>query len=66
MEEYHYQRDDIVFLTDNQTNPMNQPTKENILRAMHWLVRDANSNDSLFLHFSGIQFHTWLRFILAG
>lgn len=43
----------MVILTDDQQNPMSQPTKANILRAMHWLVKDARSNDSLFFHYSG-------------
>jgi metacaspase-1 len=29
------------------------PTRKNILNAMHWLVRDARPNDSLFFHYSG-------------
>lgn len=43
----------MVILTDDQQNPMSQPTKANILRAMHWLVKDAEPNDSLFFHYSG-------------
>lgn len=50
---FGYQRDDMVILTDDQQNPMSQPTKQNILRAMHWLVKDARPNDSLFFHYSG-------------
>lgn len=50
---YGYQRDDMVVLTDDQQNPISQPTKQNILRAMHWLVKDARPNDSLFFHYSG-------------
>ena len=45
----------MVILTDDQQNPMSQPTKANILRAMHWLVKDAKPNDSLFFHYSGKQ-----------
>lgn len=52
---YHYRREDMVILTDNQANPVQQPTKANILRAMQWLVKDAQPNDSLFLHYSGTQ-----------
>lgn len=52
-EHYGYKREDMVILTDDQQNPMSQPTKQNILRAMHWLVKDARPNDSLFLHYSG-------------
>jgi hypothetical protein len=53
MERYHYKREDMVLLTDDQTNPASLPTRDNILRAMAWLVKDAQPNDSLFLHYSG-------------
>ncbi|KAH7394240.1 caspase domain-containing protein [Phaeosphaeria sp. MPI-PUGE-AT-0046c] len=52
-EYFGYKREDMVTLTDDQQNPMSQPTKANILRAMHWLVKDARPNDSLFFHYSG-------------
>lgn len=50
---YGYRREDMVILTDDQRNPMSMPTKANIIRAMQWLVRGAQPNDSLFIHFSG-------------
>ncbi|OJJ36684.1 hypothetical protein ASPWEDRAFT_417939 [Aspergillus wentii DTO 134E9] len=50
---FGYAKEDMVLLTDDQQNPMSQPTKANILRAMHWLVKDARPNDSLFFHYSG-------------
>ncbi|KAL1601806.1 Ca(2+)-dependent cysteine protease [Paraconiothyrium brasiliense] len=50
---FNYKREDMVLLTDDQQNPMSQPTKANILRAMHWLIKDARPNDSLFFHYSG-------------
>lgn len=50
---FGYRSEDMVLLTDDQQNPMSQPTKQNILRAMHWLVKDARPNDSLFFHYSG-------------
>ena len=53
VEHYGYRREDMVILTDDQQNPLSQPTKQNILRAMHWLVKDARPNDSLFFHYSG-------------
>lgn len=53
MERYNYKREDMVILTDNQSNPVLQPTKDNILRAMEWLVKNAQPNDALFLHYSG-------------
>jgi hypothetical protein len=52
-ERFGYAREDMVILTDDQQNPKSQPTKANILRAMHWLVKDAKANDSLFFHYSG-------------
>jgi metacaspase-1 len=55
-ENFGYQREDMVILTDDQQNPMSQPTKQNMLRAMHWLVKDAQPNDSLFFHYSGKTF----------
>ena len=51
---FGYKREDMVILTDDQQNPISQPTKQNILRAMHWLVKDAKPNDSLFFHYSGL------------
>lgn len=51
---FGYKREDMVILTDDQQNPMSQPTKANILRAMHWLIKDARPNDSLFFHYSGL------------
>ncbi|GKT82954.1 caspase domain-containing protein [Colletotrichum tofieldiae] len=53
VEKYGYKREDMVILTDDQQQPMGQPTKNNILRAMHWLVQGAQPNDSLFFHYSG-------------
>ncbi|KAJ5917895.1 hypothetical protein N7454_010270 [Penicillium verhagenii] len=52
-ERFGYRREDMVILTDDQKNPMSIPTKQNILRAMQWLVKDAQPHDSLFVHFSG-------------
>lgn len=48
-----YRREDMVILTDDQKNPKSLPTKSNIIRAMQWLVHEAQPNDSLFIHFSG-------------
>jgi hypothetical protein len=53
MERYGYKREDMVILTDDQTNEVLQPTKVNMIRAMKWLVADAQPNDALFLHYSG-------------
>ncbi|KAK3335222.1 Metacaspase-1A [Cercophora scortea] len=53
IERYNYKREDMIILTDDQRDPVMQPTKANILRAMQWLVSGAQPNDSLFLHYSG-------------
>ncbi|KAF8465921.1 metacaspase CasB [Kalaharituber pfeilii] len=53
MDTYGYERENMVILTDDQQNALSQPTKQNILQAMHWLVKDAEPNDSLFFHYSG-------------
>jgi len=53
IERYGYKREDMIILTDDQSNPVLQPTKQNIIRAMQWLVADAQPNDALFLHYSG-------------
>ena len=44
---------DMVILTDDMNNPMQVPTRANMLRAMEWLVRGAAPGDSLFFHYSG-------------
>lgn len=54
IEKWNYKREDMVQLTDDNPDPVMQPTKENIVRAMKWLVKDAQPNDSLFLHYSGL------------
>jgi hypothetical protein len=66
-ESFGYQREDTVILTDDQQNPMSQPTKQNMLQAMHWLVNDAQPNDSLFFHYSGKTFSpaTWNSLIFC-
>ncbi|TFK45832.1 peptidase C14 [Heliocybe sulcata] len=50
---FGYKEDDIVMLTDDASNPRQMPTRDNILQAMQWLVRDGQPNDSLFFHYSG-------------
>ncbi|KAG8997692.1 Ca(2+)-dependent cysteine protease [Tulasnella sp. 427] len=50
---YGYRDEDVVILTDDAQNPVQHPTRSNIIRAMEWLVRGAQPNDSLFFHYSG-------------
>ncbi|EGV65375.1 Ca(2+)-dependent cysteine protease [Yamadazyma tenuis] len=51
--QFGYSWDDMVILTDDQRQYNKIPTRENILRGMQWLTRDARPNDSLFFHYSG-------------
>lgn len=51
--QHGYKDEDMVILTDDQRDGRCVPTRANILRGMQWLVRDARTNDSLFLHYSG-------------
>lgn len=51
--QFGYKEQDIVQLTDDAKNPRQKPTRENIMAAMQWLVKDAKPNDSLFFHYSG-------------
>ncbi|KAI7897835.1 caspase domain-containing protein [Cokeromyces recurvatus] len=50
---YGFKKEDMVILTDDQSDPKFIPTKQNIISAMQWLVHDAKENDSFFFHFSG-------------
>ena len=58
-ERYGYRREDMVILTDDQQDPRMIPTKANIIKAMGWLVKDAQPNDALFLHYSGMDAMPW-------
>jgi len=53
MSRFGFKPDDIVMLLDDANHPRQIPTRENIVAAMQWLVRDAQPNDSLWFHYSG-------------
>ncbi|CAH7686615.1 caspase domain-containing protein [Phakopsora pachyrhizi] len=54
IERYNYKQEDMVILLDAPgSNARQVPTRANIISAMHWLVANAQPNDSLFFHFSG-------------
>ncbi|RKP10958.1 peptidase C14, caspase domain-containing protein, partial [Thamnocephalis sphaerospora] len=50
---FGFSNDNMLMLTDDQEDPDYQPTAENIIGALHWLVHDSAPGDSLFFHFSG-------------
>mmetsp|Transcript_40072 Transcript_40072/g.114537 ORF Transcript_40072/g.114537 Transcript_40072/m.114537 type:complete len:396 (-) Transcript_40072:96-1283(-) len=43
----------IICLTDDQQDPAYQPTRQNMLTAMQWLLHGAVAGDAFFFHFSG-------------
>lgn len=49
-ERFNYQAQDMVILTDDQRDPRTIPTRDNIIRAMQWLVEGAQPDDALFFH----------------
>lgn len=61
MQKQRFRREDMVILTDDQRDPRSQPTRQNILRAMSWLVNGAEPNDSLFFHYSGTSGRSFFR-----
>ena len=44
---------EICILTDDSNDPRGQPTRQNMINGMKWLVRDACPGDSFFFHYSG-------------
>lgn len=48
-----YREDDMVILTDAASDPRSVPTRQNMIAAMHWLVRGAQPGDALFFQYSG-------------
>ncbi|ODQ56551.1 hypothetical protein SAICODRAFT_63531 [Saitoella complicata NRRL Y-17804] len=53
VERYGFKWEDMVILTDDQSNPRSVPLRQNIINAMQWLVSGAQPNDNLFFHYSG-------------
>jgi hypothetical protein len=39
-----------MVLTDDVHDERKHPTRENMINAMQWLVRDAKPHDALFFH----------------
>jgi metacaspase-1 len=53
IQRFGFREEDMVILTDDAQNPASRPTKQNMARAMQWLVQGARPQDSLFFHYSG-------------
>ncbi|KAK4521988.1 uncharacterized protein ATC70_004527 [Mucor velutinosus] len=50
---YGFKEEDMVILTDDREEEKFRPTRNNIIAAMQWLVKDAEPDDSFFFHYSG-------------
>lgn len=50
---FHFPADNILMLTEEETDPYRIPTKHNMRMAMHWLVAGCQPGDSLLFHYSG-------------
>lgn len=48
-----FRSENILLLTDDEMDPFKIPTKQNIRKALRWLVQGCQSGDSLLFHFSG-------------
>lgn len=53
IERFGYTYNDMVILSDDQSQYNKMPTTQNIIRSMQWLVAGAQPNDSLVFHYSG-------------
>ena len=45
-----YPKKDILYLVDTSPDPRSRPTRQNMIAAMKWLVKDAKQDDALFFH----------------
>jgi hypothetical protein len=61
---YKLNPSNIHILTEEEASSSNQPTKDNILRELRWLVskaQNAKRKTCLFLHYSGHGSYVWDR-----
>ncbi|QDZ18747.1 type I metacaspase [Chloropicon primus] len=50
---FRFEADQILMLNEDQRNPYQVPTHDNILRAIEWLVSGSSPGDSLVFMYSG-------------
>ncbi|XWS68286.1 hypothetical protein CRYUN_Cryun04dG0077800 [Craigia yunnanensis] len=53
VQKYEFREENIVVLTEEQTDIRLIPTKANIENCLKWLVKDCQSGDSLVFYYSG-------------
>ena len=52
--DYGFKRDNLIILSYIEKDDTYQPTKENILKGMAWLLEGARTNDCLFFSYAGM------------
>lgn len=54
LEQQGFEKENIILLCDDsQAVERSLPTRQNIIDAIQWLVKDAEAGDSLFFYFGG-------------
>ncbi|XP_065871395.1 metacaspase-1-like [Euphorbia lathyris] len=53
IENFHFQKENVLVLTEEESKAELTPTKKNIEAALKWLVEDCRKGDSLVFYFSG-------------
>ena len=60
MNDYGFERDDIICINGVAGDHMSLVTRRNILKGMAWLVEGAQTNDCLFFHCTGMGYFFWV------
>ena len=60
LDDFEFERDDIICLNGGAGNHMPLATRENILKGMAWLVEGARTDDCLFFHCTGMGIFFWV------
>ncbi|PQM38949.1 metacaspase-1 [Prunus yedoensis var. nudiflora] len=50
---FHFPESSILMLTEEEADPNRHPSKQNMIKALYWLVQDCQPGDSLVFHYSG-------------
>eukprot|EP01111_Echinosteliopsis_oligospora_P007249 TRINITY_DN21_c0_g3_i1.p1 TRINITY_DN21_c0_g3~~TRINITY_DN21_c0_g3_i1.p1 ORF type:complete len:372 (-),score=111.77 TRINITY_DN21_c0_g3_i1:62-1177(-) len=53
MSKFNFNDSNTLVLTDDQSDPLKRPTRQNIIQGMKWLVQGAQPGDSLWFSYSG-------------
>merc|ERR1712007_260014 len=53
IDHFGFKEKEVMLLSDDQPEMSQHPTKENMVAALDWLMKDAMDGDVLFFHYSG-------------